>query len=99
MEAWIKYKGAGTDHYCRFGREIPKIENKVDICKFFGVNKEKAKYIAGKLLSDSRVECKIHKSASDSVRKEADKIEEKIEEPVIEEKPKRKRTVKKVENV
>ena len=103
MEAWIKYKGAHTDNYCRFGKEIPKVEVKIDICRFFGVNPERAKYIASKLLSDSRVECKIHKSASDSVRKEQVELEKKIEvkeqikEEVKEVKKRKPRVKKEVE--
>lgn len=96
MEAWIKYKGANTDNYCRFGKEIPKIEVKIDICRYFGVSKERAKYISEKLLSDSRIQCKLHKSASDSVRKEQVEIENKIEDiEEIKEVKKRKPRVKK----
>lgn len=77
MEAWIKYKGSDKDTYTRFGKVIPKIEMKIDICSYFGCNAERAKFIASQLLSDSRIECRLNKSAGDSVREMAEKIEAK----------------------
>lgn len=81
MEAWIKYKGNTTDHYCRFGKEIPKIEMKIDICNYFNCTFERAQFIAKQLLSDIKIECKLHKSASDSVRN----IQVNIEKEVLKE--------------
>lgn len=77
MEAYIKYKGNVKDSYCRYGKIIPFIETKIDISKYFSCNQDRAKYIASQLLSDSRIDCRLQKSASDSVRKMQEGLESK----------------------
>jgi hypothetical protein len=77
LEAWIKYKGSDKETYTRYGKTIPKIEMKIDVAGYFGCDREKEKFIASQLLSDSRIECRLQKSASDSVREMAEKIEAK----------------------
>jgi len=59
MEAWIKYKGAVTDNYTRYGKEIPLIEKKIDLMRYFGQRNEEA--LIKSLSSDSRIEFKLHK--------------------------------------
>lgn len=85
MEAWISLNknhinNKGQVNYTRFGKAIPDIENKLDVCKYFGVSIERAENIVKQLMSDSRVICKPHKPAGDSQRKVIENIETVIEE-------------------
>ncbi len=77
MEAYIKYKGVNTDCYVRFGKQIPVIEMKIDICKYFGCDEKREKFIISQLSSDKKISCKIQKTAGDTARKEQIEIEAK----------------------
>jgi hypothetical protein len=89
MEAWIKYNlNENTHNYTRFGKEIPHQEVKIDICKYFGCNLERAEYIARKLQLDPKVKFKLHKPAGNSGRSKVEKIEKEAEKKVVEEKKK-----------
>lgn len=61
MEAWLKYLGNYTDNYTRYGKEIPKQEKKIDICRFFNVREEREKSIIDALKSDKKIFFKLHK--------------------------------------
>jgi hypothetical protein len=85
MEAWLKYIGDSQDNYCRWGVRIPHTESKYDINKLFKCDEKKAEFYLSKLMADPRVKCKPHKSAGNTQRAVAEKLEAKEVEKKVEE--------------
>jgi hypothetical protein len=75
MQASIKYIGEIESNYTRYGKFIPKSETDIDMCDFFSCDIEKAKFIAGQLISDKNVKLVIHKTAGVEANKRKEVIE------------------------
>jgi hypothetical protein len=108
VDAYIKYTGGAGEtyqpngslpinqhNYSRWGKVIPTIESKVDLCKYFGkCDIEKAKFYARQLQNDNKVSIQLVRGAGDTNRKIVEEIEEEKKEKVVVKKNPGKKKIK-----